>query len=286
MTIFINESAVTLFESQVHKGYQESYDLKGLVREKNVSGAKTIQFPVMGKGLARQKAIHTDGVPSDVAHAPVTATMQDWYAADYTDIFKNKQTNFDEVTELADILKMACGRRIDNILISALNAATPAGTVGTNVGGTSSDMNYDKVVELMGLLDDKGVPQEGRTLLMNHRSYRSLLKDEEFISSDFGQMRLDVSSKGNVKPFLAFNIVTINDRIETDGTRLGLPKAGNIVTAFAFHRDSVGMGFNMELTSEVNYIAEKLAFLTTCMFAAGAVPIDGDGIAKCSVTQA
>lgn len=287
MSVFINNSAVKLFDSKVHKVYQEGYSLRGLVREKSVNGANQIQFPVMGKGIARQKAIHSDVVPSDVRHDPVTATMQDWYAADYTDIFKNKQINFDEVTELAGILMQACGRRQDKILIDAMVAATGTGTVGNDVGGTDSDMNYDKFIAAMGALDDEGVPEDGRTFLMNHRAYRSLLKDDEFINSDYGQMRLDVTSQGNKKPFLGFNIVTIADRVETDGSTTGLPKDGsNDVTLFAFHRDAIGMGFNHEMSSETNYIPEKLAFLSTVKFSAGAAAIDSTGIVKITARQA
>jgi hypothetical protein len=285
MSITINVPAVTLFEAQVHKVYQEGYDLKGLVRQKNVKGAKEVKFPVMGKAVARQKAIHADVLPADVVHTQATATMQDWYASEYTDIFKNEQINFDEVTELADILKSACGRRIDNILISAAAAASGTGTVAANIGSTT-DMNFEKIVAAMGSLDDAGVPQEGRTLLMNHRSYRQLLADSKFTSSDFGQFRYGSTSKGNKQPYLAFDIVTINDRVETDATRLGLPKSGDDVTAFAFHRDSIGMGFNMELSSEVNYIAHKLAYLSTVKFSAGATAIDSTGIVKITVTQA
>lgn len=287
MTIELSNSAVTLFDSQVKKVYQEGYSLKGLVREKSVAGAKTVQFPVMGKGIARQKAIHTDVIPSDVAHDPVTATMQDWHAADYTDIFKNKQVNFDEIVELADILRDACGRRMDKILIDALNAASGTGTVSNDIGGTDTDMNFEKFIEAMGELDDAGVPQDGRTILMNHRAYRNLLKDDEFINSDYGQMRFDTTSQGNKKPYLGFNIVTIADRVEADGSLTGLPKDGsNDVTLFAFHRDALGMGFNMEMKSEVNYIPEKLAHLSTVMFSAGAVAIDATGIVKITARQA
>lgn len=286
MTIEINDSAVTLFDSQVKKVYQEGYSLKGLVREKSVAGAKTIQFPVMGKGVARQKAIHADVVPSDVAHTPVTATMNDWYASDYTDIFKNKQINFDEITELADILRDACGRRMDRVLIDAMIAASGTQTVSNDVGGTDTEMNYDKFVEAMGQLDDAGVPQEGRTILMNHRAYRKLLADDEFINSDYGQMRFDTTSQGNKKPFLAFNIVTIGDRVEEDGSVTGLPIDGSDDrTLFAFHRDAIGLGLNMEMKSEVNYIPEKLAFLSTVMFSCGAVAIDPTGIVKITVRE-
>ncbi len=287
MSIYINQSAVTLFDTQVKKVYQEGYSLKGLVREKSVPGAKTIQFPVMGKAVAKQKAIHTDVVASDVSHAPVTATMQDWYASDYTDIFKNKQVNFDEVTELADILRNACGRRMDKILIDVLNAASGTGTVSNDIGGTDTDMNFEKFIAAMGELDDEGVPEEGRTILMNHRAYRSLLADDEFVNSDYGQMRFDVTSQGNKKPYLGFNIVTIADRVESDGSLTGLPKDGsNDTTLFAFHRDAVGLGLNMDFKSETNYIPEKLAYLSTVCFSAGGIAIDPAGIVKITARQA
>jgi hypothetical protein len=286
MSTSLNLAAVTLFDTTVKKVYQEGYSLRGLVREKAIPGAKTIQFPVMQKGVARTKAVHTDVLPSNVVHAPVTATMTDWYASDYTDIFKNNQVNFNEITELAEILKMACGRRMDKILIDALDAASGTGAVSNDIGGTDTDMNFAKFVAAMGALDDNGVPEEGRTFLMNHRAYRSLLSDDEFVNSDYGQMRFDTTSQGNKKPYLGFNIVTIADRTETDGSLLGLPKATNDVTLFAFHRDAAGLGINMDMRSEVNYIPEKLAHLSTVIFSAGGVAIDATGIVKITARQA
>lgn len=288
MTTKINNSAVTLFDTTVKKVYQEGYSLRGLVREKSILGAQKIQFPVLGKAVARTKAIHADVVPADVSHDPVVATVSDHYAADYTDIFKNKQINFDEVTELATVLKDACGRKADKILIDAMVSASGTATVSNDIGGTDTDMNFDKFIEAMGALDDAGVPADGRTFLMNHRAYRQLLSDEKFTSSDYGQARFTPgSSQGNVVPYLGFNIVTIAPRVEIDGTQNGLPTDGsNDTTLLAFHRDAVGIGFNMDITSEVNYIPEKLAFLSTVMFSAGAVAIDPTGIVKITARQA
>lgn len=207
--------------------------------------------------------------------------------AEYTDIFKKDQINFDEVAELAKILRSALGRKKDHILISALDAATAGTTVGNDVGGTDTDMNYEKFLAAMGALDDADVPEDGRTFLMNHRAYRSLLNDDEFINSDYGQMRFDRSSAGAVKPFLGFNIVTISDRIENDGTRFGLPKDGsNDLTCFAFHRDAVGLGVNKEITSNVTYENKHLAFLSTVAMSAGAIAIDADGIVDITCRQA
>src|SRR3990172_3967080 len=285
MSLTIDQSFVTLFEKEVKQKYQEGHRLRGLVREKSVPGAKTVQFPVFGKGLAKQKAIHDDVTPNDVVHTNVSVAMQDWYAADYTDIFRNNQISFDERQELVKSLTMAIGRRVDKLLISALAAATSSTIIDEDLGGPDSDMNFDKFLAAMGALDDAGVPDDGkRVLLMNHRSYRALLTDVKFTSSDFGQIErfAGTSQNPNVKPYLGYKIVTIDDRIERDGSRLGLPKDGitNIVQAMGFHQDALGMGYNMDLKSEINYIPEKLAWLTTVCFSANAVAIDQTGIVR------
>jgi len=286
MSITLNAAAVELFDSQVKKEYQEGYVLKGLCRQKTVAGANKIHFPKMGNAIARQKEMHEDVLPSNVAHSRVAATMENWYAAEYTDIFANNQTNFDEVSELSEVLKMGCGRRINKILIDALVASSGT-TIANSVGGANTNMNFEKFVAAMGVLDDNGVPQEGRTFVMNHNAYRNLLNDEEFINSDYGQMRLDVTSQGNIKPYLGFSIVTLNDSLETDGTVTGLPIDGSSDrTLLAFHRDALGLGFNMDIRSEVSYQETKLATLSTVMFSAGAVAIDDAGIVKVTARQA
>jgi hypothetical protein len=111
------------------------------------------------------------------------------------------------------------------------------------------------------------------------------MKDDEFINSDYGQMRMDVTSQGNKKSFLGFNIVTIADREEADGSLTGLPVSGDDRTLLAFHRDSVGIGMNLDMKSETNYIPEKLAYLSTVMFSCGAVAIDPTGIVKITAHQ-
>jgi hypothetical protein len=52
----------------------------------------------------------------------------------------------------------------------------------------------------------------------------------------------------------------------------------------AFHKSSLGMGVGSDVRTEVNYIPEKVAHLTTSYMSMGAVLIDGDGvrIQKCA----
>ena len=52
----------------------------------------------------------------------------------------------------------------------------------------------------------------------------------------------------------------------------------------AFHKSSLGMGVGSDVRTEVNYIPEKVAHLTTSYMSMGAVLIDSDGvrIQKCA----
>ena len=47
---------------------------------------------------------------------------------------------------------------------------------------------------------------------------------------------------------------------------------------FAYHTSAVGLGVNQDVTTEVNYVAEKVAHLATSMMSMGAVAIDDNGI--------
>ena len=289
MSINLPAAVVTLFDSEVKQEYQGGTVLSPYIKTKSVEG-KTYKFRRMGLALARQKNIHDDVVPSNVQHFTPEAVMQDWHASDYTDIFLNGQVNFDERQELAKALGMAVGRRRDKIVIDALNAGALAGnTVSVDVGGTASDMNFAKFLEMNKILDNNDVPRgTNRTFLMNWRAYSSLMRDEEFTSSDFTmRRRYDGDSMGAaaVMPFLDFNIVCISDRIESDGATTGLPRAGDVVSAFGFDRDAIGMASSMDNRSEINYIPNKLAHLATAMFSAGSTVIDAKGVAKVNMQQ-
>jgi len=272
MAIQVSNAFVTLFDSEVKQAYQGQRMLAGLTRERSGVEGSTVKFPKIGKGTATVRVPQTDVTPLNVSYSQVTATMEDYIAAEYSDIFNQQKINFNERQELVQVVSGAIARRMDQVVLDALAAASAPSTVGNDVGGTDSNLNVAKMRAAKKALDANNVPAEGRILVIHANSLDSLLGETEVTSSDFNTVKALV--QGDINTFLGFNVVTLGDRDEG-----GLPIDGsNDRTLYAFHRDAVGLGVGMGQTSRVDYIAEKTSFLVASMFSAGAVAIDDEGI--------
>ena len=277
MAVGISNAFVQLFDAEVKQAYQSSRALAGLTRERaNVEGNQ-VKFPKIGKGTATVRVPQTDVTPLNVTYSQVTATMSDYIAAEYSDIFSQQKVNFDERRELVQVVGAAIGRRMDQLVLDALNASATTLTVATSIGGAGTNMNIEKLIEAKKLLDANNVPSEGRCMIIHANNLAGMLGETEITSSDFATVKALVS--GEVDTFMGFKFVTLGDRDEG-----GLPKPSTR-TCFAFHKDAVGMGIGMNQKSEINYVPEKTSFLVSSMFSAGAVAIDDEGIVKISATE-
>ena len=277
MAVGISNAFVQLFDAEVKQAYQASRALAGVTRERTSVEGNQVKFPKIGKGTATVRVPQTDVPPLNVTYSQVTATMSDFIAAEYSDIFNQQKVNFDERRELVQVVGAAIGRRMDQLVIDALNAASSPSTVATTVGGAGTNMNLAKLLAAKKALDVKNVPAEGRCMIIHANGLSALLDETELTSSDFATVK--ALSTGEIDTFLGFKFITLGDRDEG-----GLP-IPSTRTCFAFHRDAIGMGIGMNQKSEINYIAEKTSFLVSSMFSAGAVAIDDDGIVKISATE-
>ena len=277
MAVGISNAFVQLFDAEVKQAYQASRALAGVTRERmNVEGS-VVKFPKIGKGVATVRVPQTDVTPLNVTYSQVSATMSDYIAAEYSDIFHQAKVNFDERRELVKVVGDAIGRRMDQLVIDALNSASSPSTVGTDIGGVGTNMNLAKLLAAKKALDTKNVPGEGRCIVIHANGLSSLLDEQELTSSDFASVKALV--RGEIDTFLGFKFVTLGDR---DEGGLPLPSTRS---SFAFHRDAVGLGVSMAQKTEINYVPEKTSFLVSSMFSAGAVSIDDEGIVKISSTE-
>ena len=277
MAVGISNAFVQLFDAEVKQAYQASRALAGVTRERaNVEGNQ-VKFPKIGKGTATVRVPQTDVTPLNVSYSQVTASMSDYIAAEYSDIFHQAKVNFDERRELVQVVGNAIGRRMDQLVIDALNAASSPGTVGTDIGGVGTNLNLAKLLAAKKALDAKNVPAEGRCMVIHANGLSALLNETELTSSDFATIK--ALSMGEINTFLGFRFIMLGDRDEG-----GLPLPSTR-TSFAFHRDAVGMGISMNQKSEINYVPEKTSFLVSSMFSAGAIAIDDEGIVKISSTE-
>lgn len=280
MAVQISNAFVTLFDAEVKQAYQGQRLLAGVTRERSGVEGSTVKFPKIGKGSATIRVPQTDVTPLNVSYSQVTATMEDYIAAEYSDIFNQQKVNFNERQELVQVVSGAIARRMDQICLDALAASSTSNTVDNDIGGTDSNLNIEKLREAKKLLDADNVPMEGRTILIHANSLSSLLGETEVTSADFNTVRALVT--GDINTFMGFRFITFGDRDEG-----GLPIDGSDDrTLYAFHRDAVGLGIGMNQTSRVDYIAEKTSFLVASMFSAGAVAIDDEGIVKITCREA
>jgi hypothetical protein len=253
--------------------------LVGAVRQRRGVEGSTVRFPKVGRGVATPRITQTDVTPLNVGFSNVTCTLQDWNAAEYSDIFSQAKVNFDERQELVQVLGNAIGRRQDQLILDALTAASGTGTVSNDIGGSDTNLNVAKLREAKRLLDAKNVPPEGRNIILHASGLASLLSETAVTSSDFNTVKALVS--GEINTFLGFTFHVLGDR--TEG---GLIIDGSLDRiCFAFHKDAIGYAEGIAPRTEVNYIPEKTSFLVNSVFSAGAVAIDAEGIVKITARE-
>ena len=294
MSQYLNQIAVTQFDTMTKHDYQSMGVLRGMFRVRNNATGEKATFNKMGKGQAsRRTAPSSDVISMNVDHKQVECTLTDWEASEYTNIFKPKEVLPDEVSELAMTIKGAIGRRRDQIAIDALSAgsfsATPSTTqgilVGTAVGGADTNMNIDKLLAIKAYFDRKAVPKEGRYIALHPEGMRGLLSETQITSSDYNTVQALV--RGEINTFLGFTFVEVPDMGEgglPHGGAGDFPVTGDVVDGFAWHRDSVGEAIGIEMQTSVDWVAQKKSYLSSGDFKGGAVIIDNVGVAKVQYT--
>lgn len=274
MAISLSNAFVTLFDAEVKQAYQGKAMLVGAVRQRRGVEGSSVKFPKVGKGVATARVTQTDVTPMNVGFSNVTCTLQDWNAAEYSDIFSQAKVNFDERSELSQVVGAAIGRRQDQLILDALAAATSTGTVANSIGGANTNMNISKLREAAKILNAKNVPSDGRHIIIHANSLASMLEQTSVTSSDFNTVKALV--QGDISTFMGFQFHILGDR--TEG---GLPIDGSSDrTLYAFHSQAIGYAEGIAPKTEINYIPEKTSWLVNALFSAGSVAIDSEGIVK------
>ena len=278
MSINVSNVAVTQFESDVHAEFQaKGFKTRNCVKLRtNVVGA-TLSFPVSSEGIAQQKTIQADVTPMNIQYAPVPLTLQNWHASDYSDIFSQAEINFSERMELVTISAMSIGRRMDQMVIDALDAAVPATIIVD--GGTN--FTYAKVREAIAGLHANNAGDNGIYALISAEAEKKLLDEDKLTSSDFVNSR--VIENGGLQ---GLKLAGINWIVFGNMTEGGLTKVGDIRQCYMFDKMAIGMGIGIDFRTEVNYVPEKLSWLVSSVFKANAVAIDPLGIAKIAIDEA
>ncbi|NTU49460.1 MAG: hypothetical protein HGA87_00945 [Desulfobulbaceae bacterium] len=271
MSYSISSHFVSSFDTMVKLAYQEGAKLRKYVRVKNGVVGSTHKFFTTGKGVAQPRIPRTDIVPMNTAKSSATATLTDWQAGEFCDILELEKISYDEKQDLAKNVAMAIGRREDQLIIDAMAASAYSTQVTAAVGGSDTGLNIEKIVRAKRLMDDNGVPGEGRVLVTSARAIEQALLETELTSGDYNILR--PLATGQIDAFAGFKFVFIESR--TEG---GIPLATNTRNNFAFHKDAVGLAVGHEMSVHIDWVPLRTSWLVNGLFSAGAVSIDTDGI--------
>ena len=259
----IDTAFIKQFETEVHMAYQRmGSKLRNTVRTSNVTGS-VARFQIIGKGVATTKSRNGNVTPMELAHTTVEVTMADFYAPEYIDKLDELKININERQAVAQSAAAALGRKTDELIYAAMDAAG-----GTSIHDTSSALEIADLLSLFETMGVNDVPEDGqRYLAMNPKGYADLFGISQFASSDFvGEQNLPFAGGMTMKEFLGFKVFSTS----------AVTAGKNI----AYHTSSVGLGINADISTEVNYVAEKASHLATSMMSMGAVGIDADGICE------
>ena len=266
MATSITNAFITQFEAEVHMAYQRmGSKLKNLVRTVNGVNGSTVKFQKVAKGSANTKARHAEVVAMDLAHSNVSATLTDYYAADYVDKLDELKVNIDERQVVAQSAAYALGRKTDEVLIAVLDAAT---SIAANVNSSATGMTLIKAKNMMEVFNGNDVPDDGqRYWVVGPKQWSDLLSVDQFSRVEYvGPSDLPFPNGMTAKRWMGFLFFVHS----------GLSLSGDDRKTLAFHKSAIGLGIGSDVRTEVNYIPEKVSHLITSMISLGAVAIDGD----------
>lgn len=281
MSKSLTTAQISSFDDMVKQAYQGAGRLRPTIRVKTGVVGNTHRFTKIGKGVATPRIPQTDVVPMNIGYSTATATLTDWNAPEYTDLFDQQKVNFQEQNQLAMVISAAIGRREDQLILDAIDAASTSLTVSTDIGGTGSNLNTTKFRAAKKSIDAKGVPMTDRYFVAHANNIYGLLGDTTATSADYNTIRALVN--GEIDTWLGFKIVQFEDRDEG-----GLPLSTGVRTCYAYHggaMGAIGLAVGVNFRTEVNYIPEKTSWLANGLFAGGSVAIDAEGIVEISCTE-
>lgn len=280
MSTPLTNNAVASFDNMVKKAYQGASTLRGTIRVKTGVTGSTHKFFKMGKGKATPRVPQTDVIPMNLDHSGTTATITDWNAPEYTDIFDEQKVSYSERAELADTIAWAMGRREDQMVLDGLDASGTANVVAKTLGAVDA-MNVDKARRAKRFLDQAAVPKTDRVMVISAIGLEQMLGATQTTSGDYNNVKALVN--GEVEHFLGFRWITMDTRDTEEG---GMAISGTDRTAYAYHKSAVGLAVGIEKRTEVNYIPEKTSWLANGLFAAGSVVIDPVGVVDITYDEA
>jgi hypothetical protein len=272
MSASIDQAFVKQYEAEVQEAYQrQGSKLRPTVRSKtDVRGASTV-FQKVGRGSAASKTRNGVVPVMNLDHTAAECFLQDYYAGDWIDRFDELKINHDERAVVANAGAYALGRKTDELIIAALDAAS-AEAVGTTAGTTDADgLTRAKVLLAFEMLGAADVADDGmRFAVVGWRQWSELLTLQEFANADYvGDDQLPWKGT-QAKRWLGALWIPHS----------GLTLNGTLRYCYFYHKTAVAHAAAAEVTTDITWHGDRAAWFVNTMMSQGAVLVDGSGVVR------
>lgn len=268
MSIILDNTFITYFDSEVKRKYEKRFSLKETINDKGTVNGKTVQFIKSSDGMASKHVVGSNVTYMNSKKEVKTVMVEDWDAFDFVDKSQIKKVNFDEASLCADIASKALARRLNQIIIDAANQ-----TKSTVIGDGTTALTISMLLDVKKQMDDNGVPEEDRYILWSADQRNDLLKTTEATSADYVAVKSLIN--GDIKQFLGFNFIVISRMREG-----GLPSTTTKQTALVYHKEAVGFYNQKDFSTSMDWLPEKQGWMIGGTLGACATNIDDEGIFK------
>lgn len=268
MAVTVPVSFVEQYEAEVKQVYQrESSLLRGTVRTRTQVNASRIYFPILGKGEATRKARHADVVPMGLEHRRAIADMEDYYAPEYIDDLDQAKLNWSLASEYARASGYALGRQTDSLILDALEETENEVSLATLDPDGGGSLTLAAIAAASRMLNMNDVPMDGmRYAVVSPELHAQLLTLPEATSSDFTTSQLLMNAREPAM-WMGFRWLMHS----------GMPEG---VHGFLYHQTAVGHGIAKDVSTQVDWVAQKVAWLVNSWMSMGATIIDEAGVVK------
>jgi hypothetical protein len=292
-------TALTLYTGEVLKAFDVKNIALDLVSTRTISGGKSAQYIVTGKASDANVAAHTPGSEvstNTLANDEVTITVSTrYYYSHFVDELDEKLAQYEIRGELAKQAGEALATKIDKAIFAGMVAMfdednwTPRpgqsapGVIPVTLSGTAQakgDVLVGAYFDARSLFNERDVTADP-VVVTTPQNYYNLVQSTRGVNADYTSGNGGIDS-GNISMVAGLRTAWTNHlpaslTYDQDGGA-GTGTAYNL-QALVFTKDVFGVVKAMDITSESNYIPERLGYLLTSYYALGMGGLNATGLA-------
>lgn len=260
MSYQLSEAEVKQYEGNViHLAQQKGSRTRGTARLKSGIVGEAYFFERIGATDAVEiTSIHQDTPLIDVPHSKRRISPKLWAWATLIDEEQKLRTLIDPTSEYALNAAYAMGRKMDDLIITALRGTAYSGKdgatsvvlpAGQKIATGGVGMTIAKLTQAKRILDLVDFdPDEPRYILVGAKQLEDLLGTTQITSSDYNTVKALV--QGQIDTFLGFKFILTNRLVKSGTDRYCLAYVGG-------DRGGVGLGVWKDVESRVDVLPQK-----------------------------